>query len=86
MGPNVNNSIDRVKAYCDYIGVTDRYTGYKNNLSRGQKDPVQLGYKWLDTDRRYAGFLSPRSAPPEPPIWSEHGKQIIQQMMSVNHT
>ena len=38
-----------MKQYCDHMGVTDRYTGYRNNLNRGRKDPVRLNYQWMDT-------------------------------------
>ena len=48
MAPFTAQSIDRIKQFCDELGVTDRYTGYRNNLNRGSRDPVRLGYSWLD--------------------------------------
>ena len=62
LSPYANQSIDRLKQYCDHVGVTDRYTGYKHSLNRGTRDPVRLGYRWLDEDRKYAGF--PQTARP----------------------
>ncbi|KAK2151879.1 hypothetical protein LSH36_347g00009 [Paralvinella palmiformis] len=52
MGPYAHESIDRIKQFCDHIGVTDRYTGYRNNLNRGTRDPVKLGYSWLDNQNK----------------------------------
>lgn len=49
MIPFVHNSVRRIQHFCDHVGVTDRYTGYRNNLNRGNRDPLRLGYSWLDT-------------------------------------
>ncbi len=27
--PYVNSSVDRITQFCDHVGVTDRYTGYR---------------------------------------------------------
>lgn len=42
-----HKSIDRIKEYCDQSGVTDRYTGYRNNLNRGNRRPIMLDFSWL---------------------------------------
>jgi len=42
-----DNSADRIRQFCDTVGVTDRYTGYRHNLNRGQRDPQRLGNAWL---------------------------------------
>lgn len=66
LSPFACQSVDRVKQFCDHIGVTDRYTGYRNNLSRGSRDPVRLGYQWLDKQQpqqqQTAGWCTTRSA------------------------
>jgi len=54
VGPFAGTSTDRIKQFCDHIGVTDRYTGYRHNLSRGSRDPVRLGYSWLDQQNKNA--------------------------------
>ena len=60
MGPYAHASTDRIKQFCDHIGVTDRYTGYRNNLNRGSRDPVRLAYSWLDAENKnpYNGNLN----------------------------
>ncbi|CAL1545809.1 unnamed protein product [Lymnaea stagnalis] len=42
------DAADRIKQFGDTIGVTDRYTGYRNNLSRGTRDPFQMKTTWMD--------------------------------------
>lgn len=32
--------------------MTDRYTGYRNNLTRGSREPVRMEPKWADKTRR----------------------------------
>ncbi|CAH1798796.1 unnamed protein product [Owenia fusiformis] len=46
--PQAQAAHDRIKQFCDHIGVTDRYTGYRHNLTRGSRDPVKLGFAWVD--------------------------------------
>lgn len=46
--PYVHDSMVRLKQYCDNVGVTDRYTGYRNNLNRGNRNPVNLAFSWYD--------------------------------------
>jgi len=43
-----HESINRIKQYCDQSGVTDRYTGYRNNLTRGNDTPRVLDFGWLN--------------------------------------
>ena len=43
------NDSERIK-FCDTLGVTNRYTGYRHNLNRGNLDPVRIGYAWLDQE------------------------------------
>jgi len=46
INPFVHASADRIRQFCDRMGVTDRYTGYRHNLNRGQRDPRNLGGQW----------------------------------------
>ncbi|XP_060555100.1 uncharacterized protein LOC132715990 [Ruditapes philippinarum] len=48
MTPFTHGAADRVRQFGDHIGVTDRYTGYRNNLTRGTRDPFKLGTSWMD--------------------------------------
>lgn len=50
MAPFTVGAADRVKQFGDHIGVTDRYTGYRNNLTRGTREPFKLGVSWMDKD------------------------------------
>jgi len=43
----------RLKQYCDLVGVTDRYTGYRNNLNRGNRDPIDLAFSWFDPSTKH---------------------------------
>lgn len=54
MNPYVSSSVDHIKQFCDHVGVTERYTGYRHNLNRGNRDPVRLGYSWLDNQKKNA--------------------------------
>lgn len=60
MNPYVASSVDHIHQFCDHVGVTDRYTGFRNNLNRGTRDPVRLGYSWLDNKAKnsYNGSLN----------------------------
>ena len=48
MAPFTYGAADRIKQFGDHIGVTDRYTGYRNNLTRGTREPFKLGTSWMD--------------------------------------
>ena len=37
----------RVNQFSDHIGVSDRYTGYRSNLTRGSRDPFKLDSYWM---------------------------------------
>ncbi|XP_033741158.1 uncharacterized protein LOC117327984 [Pecten maximus] len=70
LGPYTMNAADRVKQFGDQVGVTDRYTGYRNNLTRGSRQPFCMSTSWMDqsapqgymdTHRpRTAGYFTPR--------------------------
>jgi len=49
--PYTATSHDRVQQFCDWVGVTDRYTGYRNNLSRPKKS-VTYEPAWRRNDQR----------------------------------
>ncbi|KAK7107325.1 hypothetical protein V1264_015270 [Littorina saxatilis] len=51
---------DRIKQFGDHIGVTDRYTGYRNNLTRGSRDPFKMETSWMDKGQ-VTGFMNPLS-------------------------
>lgn len=46
--PYAKSAQGRINQFCDYIGVTDRFTGYRHNLTRGSRDPTKLGMAWLN--------------------------------------
>lgn len=52
MAPHAYQSVEHLRQFCDHMGVTDRYTGYRSNLSRGSRDPVRLGFSWLDDQNK----------------------------------
>ncbi|XP_074662331.1 uncharacterized protein LOC141914891 [Tubulanus polymorphus] len=47
MRPYAKESYNRIRQFSDQIGVTDRYTGYRNNLTRGSRNPFQLDTYWM---------------------------------------
>jgi len=65
MVTHASSSADRIRQFCDNVGVTDRYTGYRHNLNRGQRDPQRLGNAWLmaNTYNRARDTVAGRSAP-----------------------
>lgn len=46
------NAADRIRQFGDFVGVTDRYTGYRHNLTRGSREPVRMEPKWADKTRQ----------------------------------
>ncbi|OWF51674.1 uncharacterized protein LOC110448810 isoform X2 [Mizuhopecten yessoensis] len=69
LGPYTVSAADRVKQFGDQVGVTDRYTGYRNNLTRGSRQPCHMSTSWmdqsapqgyLDTQRPSTGYFTPR--------------------------
>lgn len=56
IAPFTHGAADRIKQFGDHIGVTDRYTGYRNNLTRGTREPFQLGTSWMDKTAK-GGYL-----------------------------
>lgn len=47
LGSEVSGARKRLDQFADTIGVTDRFTGYRNNLSRGSRDPLKLDTYWM---------------------------------------
>lgn len=79
MAPYAHVSIDRIRQFCDHIGVTDRYTGYRNNLNRGQRDasnPAHFG-SYLGQADRLPAHLVPRPSACAGQLtnYTGHGKQ-----------
>lgn len=58
MGSYTHGAADRIRQFGDHIGVTDRYTGYRNNLTRGTRDPFKLGASWMDKNIQGGKLLS----------------------------
>lgn len=56
MNPFTHGAADRIRQFGDHIGVTDRYTGYRNNLTRGTREPFKLGTSWMDKGTQ-GGYL-----------------------------
>lgn len=56
MGPFTCGAADRIRQFGDHIGVTDRYTGYRNNLTRGTREPFKMGSSWMDKNTQ-GGYL-----------------------------
>jgi hypothetical protein len=50
MSQLTHQSVQRIKEYCDHSGVTDRFTGYRNNLNRCNRDPIVQRFRWLNPD------------------------------------
>lgn len=61
------NAADRIRQFGDFVGVTDRYTGYRHNLTRGSREPVRMEPKWADRTRQteYINTLN-STAPGQP--------------------
>ncbi|XP_014783976.1 uncharacterized protein LOC106879062 isoform X2 [Octopus bimaculoides] len=45
--PHVTTSNDRIQLFSDNTGVTDRYTGYRNNLTKQSKPPFIYEPDWM---------------------------------------
>jgi len=48
IAPFTSSAADRIKQFGDTMGVTDRYTGYRANLTRGTRDPFKMETGWMD--------------------------------------
>lgn len=60
MAPYAFDANARIKHFGDQIGVTDRYTGYRSNLTRGSREPVKMDTYWMDK-KSLTGFMNPVS-------------------------
>lgn len=60
LDPHTYQAADRIRQFGDHIGVTDSYTGYRNNLSRGSREPFQMRTAWADKNCNtgYMGALN----------------------------
>ncbi|KAK7503275.1 hypothetical protein BaRGS_00005540 [Batillaria attramentaria] len=58
--PYTFTATDRIRQFGDHIGVTDRYTGYRHNLTRGSRDPFKMETSWMDKGKLTA-FMNPAS-------------------------
>ncbi|XP_064629172.1 uncharacterized protein LOC135488475 [Lineus longissimus] len=64
MTPYAQESNKRIQQFSDHIGVTDRYTGYRNNLTRGSRTPFKLDTYWnREQNKEREGIPRSRSAP-----------------------
>lgn len=52
IAPYAVNAVNRIHQFCDKMGVTDRYTGYRHNLTRGNLNPIRAGFSWLDNKQQ----------------------------------
>jgi len=48
IAPFTASAADRIKQFGDTMGVTDRYTGYRANLTRGTREPFKMETGWMD--------------------------------------
>lgn len=62
MAPYSYGASDRIRQFGDHVGVTDRYTGYRNNLTRGSQEPFKMETQWMDKGQT-TGFMNPLSRP-----------------------
>ncbi|KAJ8305031.1 hypothetical protein KUTeg_017418, partial [Tegillarca granosa] len=46
--PYTQAAESRIQQFGDFVGVTDRYTGYRHNLTRGSRDPFRMDTQWMD--------------------------------------
>lgn len=69
LGPYTASAADRVKQFGDQVGVTDRFTGYRHNLTRGSREPFRMSTSWMDQSapQGYMDSLRPRTAGYFPP-------------------
>lgn len=58
--PFTYTATDRIRQFGDHVGVTDRYTGYRHNLTRGSRDPFKMETSWMEKGKTTA-FMSPAS-------------------------
>lgn len=61
--PNAVAAHDRVQRFCDWVGVTDRFTGYRNNLTRGSREPMQFNPQWRRGDPSMPSLSHPKFVP-----------------------
>ncbi|XP_076467264.1 uncharacterized protein LOC143298314 [Babylonia areolata] len=55
--PYTYGAADRIRKFGDHVGVTDRYLGYRNNLTRGPQEPSRLQTYWMDKEGK-TGFMN----------------------------
>jgi len=60
MAPYTYGATDRIKQFGDHVGVTDRYTGYRHNLTRSSREPFKMETSWMDKGRTQ-GYMNPVS-------------------------
>lgn len=60
MVPYTYQATDRIKQFGDHVGVTDRYTGYRHNLTRSSQEPFKMETGWMDKSK-VTGFMNPVS-------------------------
>lgn len=58
LAPYTYTATDRIRQFGDHVGVTDRFTGYRHNLTRGSRDPFKMETSWMDKGRLTA-FMNP---------------------------
>lgn len=61
--PNAKSAHDRVQRFCDWVGVTDRFTGYRNNLTRGSREPLRFDPQWRRGDPQLPSLCHPKFVP-----------------------
>uniref|UniRef100_A0A1I8HQ41 DUF1311 domain-containing protein n=1 Tax=Macrostomum lignano TaxID=282301 RepID=A0A1I8HQ41_9PLAT len=61
--PNALAAHNRVQRFCDWVGVTDRFTGYRNNLTRGSREPLRFDPQWRRGDADFPRLCHPKFVP-----------------------
>lgn len=72
--PYASEAFDRLRQFSDHIGVTDRYTGYRNNLTRGSREPFKLDTYWMRKQGNNPATVQSRlySAPVQPNTFNQY--------------
>ena len=60
LDPHTYQAAERIRQFGDHIGVTDSYTGYRHNLTRGSREPFKMRTAWMDKNNNtgYMGALN----------------------------
>jgi hypothetical protein len=67
--PYASGSYARLDNIAHHLGVTDRYIGYRHNLSRGGNQPLNVHTVWADRKLPRVSTAGPQQSTPDWKNW-----------------